>query len=197
MQAHTKQHFFTPAEYLELEAQAEFRSEYHDGEIVPMTGGSINHNRIVGNLNAALKIALKGQAYEVFANDLRLWLSQYRRYFYPDLMVIAGEPLFHESRNDTIINPIVIVEVLSRSTSSYDKGEKFRFYRSLPGLQEYILIDQYSFYIEQFVKASEGKWLFGDRESSDAILKFSSLDLQIPLSEIYERVEFNPQTIEE
>ncbi|WP_019502929.1 Uma2 family endonuclease [Pseudanabaena sp. PCC 6802] len=108
MQAQTKQRYFTPAEYLELEEKAEFRSEYHDGEIVAMTGGSINHNRIVGNLNAALKIALKGQAYEVFTNDLRLWLSQYRRYFYPDLMVVAGEPLFHENRNDTITNPLVI-----------------------------------------------------------------------------------------
>jgi Uma2 family endonuclease len=191
MQTQTKQRYFTSAEYLELEEQAEFRSEYHDGEIVAMTGGSINHNRIVGNLSSALKFALKGQAREVFTNDLRLWLSQYRRYFYPDLMIVAGEPLFHENRSDTITNPIVIVEVLSKSTSSYDRGEKFRYYRSVAELREYILIDQYSFYIEQFVKTSEDEWLFSDRTSGDDLLTFSTLDLQIPLQEIYERVEFN------
>jgi Uma2 family endonuclease len=192
MQTQTKPRYYTPEEYLKLEEKAEFRSEYHNGEIIPMTGGSLNHNRIAINLVTALKVALKGKGYEPFINDLRVWLARYSRYVYPDVLVIAGQPTLHENRNDTVTNPLMAVEVLSKSTGNYDQGEKFRYYRSIPELQEYVLIDQYKIHVEQFTKTPEGKWLLTEYESSDAVLTMSSFDFQISLSDIYDGVVFAP-----
>ncbi|MGH2414015.1 MAG: Uma2 family endonuclease, partial [Microcystaceae cyanobacterium] len=111
---------YTIEEYRILEATAEYKNEYHDGEIVPMTGGTINHNRIVRNLVRILDTAFRGKSYEVFPSDLRLWIPEYRKGLYPDVMVIAGEPVLNEGRNDEILNPCLIIEVLSQSTSGYD-----------------------------------------------------------------------------
>ncbi|MBD1924329.1 Uma2 family endonuclease [Microcoleus sp. FACHB-831] len=191
MQTQTQQRYYTPEEYLELEEAAEYKNEYRDGEIVPMTGASINHNRIVRNFARILDVALQGHPYEVFLNDLRLWIPRYRLYFYPDVMVIEGEPVFDGTRTDTITNPRAIASVLSKSTKNYDRAEKFEYYRSLPEFREYILIDQYKFHIEHFAKTADGKWLLTDYESSDAVLALASLELEIPLSEIYERVNFD------
>jgi Uma2 family endonuclease len=191
MQIQTQQRYYTPEEYLELEEAAEYKNEYRDGEIVPMTGASINHNRIAGNFYAALKYALRGQNYEGFTSDLRLWIPRYRLYFYPDVMVIEGDPVFDGTRTDTITNPRAIAEVLSKSTKNYDRAEKFEYYRSIPEFREYILIDQYKFHIEHFAKTSDGKWLLTDYESSESVLALPSLELEIPLSEIYERVNFD------
>lgn len=191
MQIQIQQRYYTPEEYLELEEAAEYKNEYRDGEIVPMTGASINHNRIVRNFSRILDVALQGQTYEVFFNDLRLWIPRYSLYCYPDVMVIEGEPVFDGTRTDTITNPRAIAEVLSKSTKNYDRAEKFEYYRSMPEFREYILIDQYKFHIEHFAKTSEGKWLLTDYESSDAVLELASLELQIPLKEIYERVDFD------
>ncbi|WP_017720965.1 nSTAND1 domain-containing NTPase [Kamptonema formosum] len=121
----------------------------------------------------------------------RLWIPRYRIYTYPDVMVIQGEPVYHENRKDTITNPMLIVEVLSKSTKNYDRGDKFEFYRSIPELQEYIMIEQYRFKVEQFAKNSEGKWVLTEYDSADAVLALSSLDFQIPLRDIYERVNFD------
>lgn len=191
MQTQTQQRYYTPEEYLELEEAAEYKNEYRDGQIVPMTGASINHNRIVGNFYAALKYALRGQNYEVFTSDLRLWIPRYRLYFYPDVMVIEGDPVFDGTRTDTITNPRAIAEVLSKSTKNYDRAEKFEYYRSIPEFREYILIDQYKFHIEHFAKTPDGKWLLTEYESSEAMLALASLELQIPLKEIYDRVNFD------
>ncbi len=113
-----QQRFYTLEEYRQLEETAEFRSEYRDGEIVPMTGGTINHNRIAINICTFLKFALRGKNAEPFMSDLRLWIPRYRRGTYPDVMVIAGQPIFNEGRNDEVVNPVLIVEVLSHSTHS-------------------------------------------------------------------------------
>jgi Uma2 family endonuclease len=186
----TQKQYTTPEEYLALEEAAESKSEYRDGEIVPMTGGTTNHNEITGNFYAHLKFALRGQNYRVFMLDVRLWIPRYRIYTYPDVMVIQGEPVYHENRQDTITNPVLIVEVLSKSTKNYDRGDKFEFYRSIPEFREYIMIDQYRYKVEQFAKTSEGKWLFTEYDSADSVLALSSLDFQIPLRDIYERVNF-------
>lgn len=134
---------YTPAEYLALEDRAEFRSEYHDGEIIPMTGGTFNHNRIINRVCAYLLNALDGKPYEPFSSDVRLWIPKYRKFTYPDVMVIQGQPIPYENRSDTLINPRLIIEVLSKSTEDYDQGDKFKFYRSIADLQEYLLINQY------------------------------------------------------
>lgn len=178
-------------EYLTLEESAEFRSEYRNGEIVAMTGGSINHNRIIRNLSRLMELGLQEQPYEVFISDLRLWIPRYQQYTYPDILIIKGEPIFQEGRNDTVINPSIIFEILSKSTRSRDRGDKFTYYRSIHEFQEYILIDQYQFHLEQFSKTSEGNWLFKESDDEDGVLTLASANCQIPHRQIYERVNFD------
>jgi Uma2 family endonuclease len=182
--------YYSPEEYLELETASELRHEYIDGEIVPMTGGSANHNRILRNLTSALDVAFEDQDYEVFVTDLRLWIPKKKLFTYPDVMVVAGELEFLENRTDTITNSRVIIEVLSDSTKNYDRGEKFEFYRTLESLQEYVLIDQYKVHVEQFSKTSKNQWLLTEFEDINNMLSFSSVPFQIALSAIYRKVKF-------
>ncbi|MEA5582837.1 Uma2 family endonuclease [Nodularia harveyana UHCC-0300] len=180
-------------EYLAQEETAEYRSEYRNGEIIPMAGGSINHNRIIRNLSRLLELGLQEQSYEVFLSDLRLWIPHYQEYTYPDLLIIKDEAIFPQGRTDTVLNPSIIFEVLSKSTSSRDRGDKFTYYRSIPELQEYILIDQYQIHIEQFSKTPEGNWLLRESDNEDGILNLASANCQIPHRQIYERVNFKNQ----
>ncbi|MEB3178690.1 MAG: Uma2 family endonuclease [Nostocaceae cyanobacterium] len=190
MQTVTEKRYYTPEEYLELEDKAEYKSEYRDGEIIPMTGGTTNQNKIAGNFYSNLKFALKGQSFDVFIGDVRLWIPRYRQYTYPDVMIIQGEPVYYGKGTTTVSNPIMIMEVLSKSTQDYDRGEKFKYYRSIPEFKEYILIDQYSFYLEQFSKNPSGKWVLTEYELEDAVLALESINLEVLFSDIYERVNF-------
>lgn len=185
-----QQRHYTPEEYLELEEKADSKNEYIDGKIVSMTGGTPNHNDIAGNFYAYLKFALRNQSYKIFISDVRLWIPHYRIYTYPDVMVISGEPILQENRTDTVINPLIIVKVLSRSTKNYDQGDKFDYYRSIPEFKEYILIDQYKTYIEQFTKTPENKWLLTEYHSPNDILSLASINFQIPLNEIYQGINW-------
>jgi Uma2 family endonuclease len=178
-------------EYRNLETRAETKHEYHDGEIIEMTGGSINHNRLVRNLIRLLDNALRKTIYEVFPSDLRLWIPQYNRGLYPDLMIIAGEPLFSDNRNDEILNPCVIIEVLSPSTSSYDRGDKFRYYRSIPQLNQYLLVSQGEILIESYSKTSENNWLLQEYTPARGIISLDSLGIGLNLADIYEGIDFN------
>jgi Uma2 family endonuclease len=182
---------YTPAEYLELEEKAEFRSEYRDGEIVPMAGGTTNHNQISGNVYANLKFSLKGQDYRVYISDVRLWIPPNRQYTYPDVMLIQGEPTYLENTTSTVTNPRLVVEVLSKSTGNYDRSEKFDYYRSIPTLQEYILIDQSRYHVIQYVKANEEQWLMTNYNQAEGIVKLGSVDLALSLNDIYDRVNFD------
>ncbi|MEA5533748.1 Uma2 family endonuclease [Crocosphaera sp. XPORK-15E] len=185
-----KPKYYTPEEYLELEATADYKNEYRDGEIIPMTGGTTNHNKIAGNFYAYLKFAFKGQKYDVYIGDVRLWISDFRQYTYPDVMVIDGEPIYEGNSKTTVTNPSLIVEVLSKSTQNYDQGDKFRFYRSIPQLQEYILLAQDRCYIMQYTKTPEGNWLLREHEQEAAILQLQSLEFSIEIKELYEGVQF-------
>ncbi|MBD0340073.1 MAG: Uma2 family endonuclease [Microcoleus sp. Co-bin12] len=196
MLVQSKEKFYTPDEYRELEETAEFRNEYCDGEIVQMSGGSINHSRIIRNLSRVLGNLLEGQPYELFHNDLRLWIPRYRRGTYPDVMVIEGEPVFNEGRSDEILNPMLIVEVLSKSTNNFDKEDKFRFYRSIPELREYVLVSQYEFLVEQYIKTDSNEWLFREYEGETATVSFASVGVQMSISEIYVKVVFETQETE-
>ena len=178
-------------EYRNLETSAETKHEYHDGEIIEMTGGSINHNRLVRNLIRLLDNALRKTIYEVFPSDLRLWIPQYNRGLYPDLMIIAGEPLFSDNRNDEILNPCLIIEVLSPSTSSYDRGDKFRYYRSIPQLNQYLLVSQGEILIESYSKTSENHWLLQEYIPARGIISLDSLGISLNLADIYEGIDFN------
>lgn len=190
MQVQALTRYYTPEEYLAIEAKAEFKSEYRDGEIVPMTGGTTNHNKIAGNFYAFLKFALRKQNYDIYIGDVRLWIPRYRQYTYPDVMVIKGEPIYTTTSATTVMNPLLIVEVLSKYTKNYDQGDKFLYYRSIPELQEYILIDQSQYHVMQYTKTAEGQWLFTERESEDAVLSLQSIDFEITFSDLYKRVNF-------
>ncbi|MEH1863898.1 MAG: Uma2 family endonuclease [Nostoc sp.] len=189
MQLQEKRHY-SHTEYLELEVISEYRHEYIDGQIRHITGGTPNHNQIAGNVSATLNFALKRQPYRVFIADQRLWIPKKRIHTYPDVMVVAGSLEFSEGRKDTITNPLVICEVLSKSTRSYDLDEKFAAYRTIPSFQEYVLIDQYKNHVEQYSKTDENKWIFSEHEEESTILTLSSIQFQIPLSDIYDKVDF-------
>jgi Uma2 family endonuclease len=177
--------------YRNLETSAETKHEYHDGEIIEMTGGSINHNSILINLIVLLKLALRGTNYRLQSSDLRLWIPQYNRGLYPDLMIIAGEPLFSDNRNDEILNPCLIIEVLSPSTSGYDRGDKFRYYRSIPQLNQYLLVSQEEILIESYSKTSENNWLLQEYTPARGIISLDSLGISLNLADIYEGIDFN------
>ncbi len=183
--------YYSPEKYLELESAAEHKSEYRDGQIIPMAGGTPNHNRTAGNFYASLSFALKGQAYDVFIGDMRLWISQTRLYTYPDVMIVSGQLQFAEGRRDTITNPLIIAEVLSESTQNYNQGEKFRLDRTIPSLQEYILIEQLEIHVEQFSKTDNNKWILSEYDNQNALLPLSSIEFQISLLDIYDQVEFD------
>ncbi|WP_204139552.1 Uma2 family endonuclease [Halomicronema sp. CCY15110] len=181
----------TPAAYLEFETQAATRHEYINGDIVPMTGGTPNHNQILLNLAGALNFALRRQPYRVFAADQRLWIPVPKIYTYPDVMVIAGELAYQPGRRDTVMNPSVIIEVLSKSTREYDRGDKFAAYRTLPSFQEYLLVDQYACHVESYVKAGEKRWIFQEYDRMEATVTLESCDFAIALQDIYDKVEFD------
>ncbi|MFM6512170.1 MAG: Uma2 family endonuclease, partial [Microcystis panniformis] len=126
-----------------------------------------------------------------FMSDVRLWMPRYRFYTYPDVMVIKDKPLYEGKGTNTVTNALIIVEVLSKSTRDYDRTDKFKFYRSIPEFKEYILIDQYRYYVEQFYQQNNGEWLFKASESDKDTLRFHSVDFQMSLLDIYQRIDFN------
>ena len=191
MQLQTKPRYYTPEEYLELEKKAEYKNEYRDGEIIAMAGGTTNHNEICLNLAANLKFALRKKNYRVYIGDVRLWIPRYRQYTYPDVMVIEGEAIYADTSKTTVTNPILIAEVLSKSTQNYDQGDKFTYYRSIPEMKEYILIDQQKFHLMQHTKTEDNKWLLSEYELEDNVIKLATIDFAIELSEIYAGVDFS------
>jgi Uma2 family endonuclease len=185
-----KQKYYTPEEYLAQEETSDSRNEYIDGEIIPMTGGTPNHNEIALNVASYLKFALRGKKYKVYITDLRLWIPNYRVYTYPDIMVIEGQPILVENRKDTVTNPTLIIEILSKTTKNYDQGDKFDYYCSIPIFQEYILVDQYRYHVKHYSKTGDEKWLLNTYHSENDILTITSFDFKIKLSEIYEEITF-------
>lgn len=185
----TQERIYSPEEYLALEAAADFRSEYYNGQIFPMAGGSPNHNRIAVNLVSALNLALTDD-YDVFTSDMRLWIPQTGLYTYPDVIVVAGALELAEGRKDTITNPRLIVEVLSDSTKNYDRGEKFEFYRTIPSFQEYLLVDQAKIHLEYYTKTAHNQWLLTEYNDLDLELICVAIPFRISLSAIYKKVIF-------
>lgn len=186
----TQKRYYSPEEYLALEEAADYKSEYIDGEIVPMAGGSTNHNQITLNFSTELNFAFKKLDYRVFMSDVRLWIHERRIYTYPDVMVVAGEPEYYNNRTDTITNPRVIIEVLSPSTQGYDSSKKFEVYRTIPTFVEYLLVDQTRKYIEHFSKTDKKRWSFRDYDRSDEGIALTAVSFQISLADIYNKVNF-------
>ncbi len=182
---------YTLAEYFALEEQLESRNEYYQGEVFDMVGASINHNRITSNLHGLLYLALKqNNTLELFANDMKVYMVETDSITYPDIVVIQTPPVFHEEREDTMTNPLLIIEVLSKSTADYDKGKKFDAYRTLPSFQEYLLVDQYSPRLTHFVKQQEKHWLMQEIGTENGQCSLRTLNITLQLNDIYQRVSF-------
>ncbi len=189
--AQAARQFYTPAEYLAMEEVAEQKSEYFQGEIFALAGGSLNHNLIVGNLHAELKTALKGKPCRVLMSDMRLHVRRNGLYTYPNVMVVCGKIEFVERRNDTITNPILIAEVLSPSTREYDRVKKFALYRQLDSLREYVLVDSEQVHVTLLRRAEEGApWIIEMHDDLAVVLRLASVEAELPLRSIYDNVEF-------
>ncbi len=184
-----KRELYTHEEYLALEEAADNKNEYYRGEIFAMSGATKNHNRIALNMATVLNTQLENTPCEAFIGDIRVLVEAHDLYTYPDVVVACGEPRFDIGRDDTIINPRVIIEVLSNSTKRYDKGDKFRFYKALPSFEEYILIDQSCLYIQQYSKQANGEWaLQAELEDLADTLTFQTIGCTMPVAQIYRRV---------
>lgn len=176
------------AAYFDHETAAETRSEYINGAIVPMAGGTVNHNRIIGNLFALLHRFLLDLPYAVFVTDQRLWIPDRQMLTYPDILVTPEPPQVMEGRNDTVINPILIAEVLSESTEAHDRGEKFAAYRTIPTLQTYLLISQTAMMIEGFHREGD-RWIFQEYPPEGAIA-LQDLAVELAIADLYRRIDF-------
>jgi Uma2 family endonuclease len=184
------QKHYSPEEYLALEETAEYKNEYYQGKILAMSGSSVNHNRIVGNLLFVLSTPLETKPCEVFASNLRLLVKKNGLYTYPDVMVVCGRIEYVKGRTDTITNPVVIFEVLSESTQAHDRGAKFELYRAIETLQDYVLVDQARVHVEYFHGLEDGRWLLTEFNDLEAVLMLESVGVEISLSRVYQRVEW-------
>ena len=182
--------YLSPEDYLALERSAEFKSEYFDGEIFAMAGASESHNLIVINTIRELSIQLKKRPCKVYANDMRVRVSPTGLFTYPDVMVVCGQAQFDDSHLDTLLNPTLIVEVLSDSTEAYDRGRKFEHYRKLESLAEYVLITQHRPHVESYRRQPDQRWVFAESDGLDSRLPLDAIDCELVLAEIYDKVEF-------
>ena len=180
--------FLTPEEYLAIERQAEVKSEYWNGEMFAMVGASRKHKLIAGNTFGLLWQQLKRTSCEPYTNDMRVRIPATGLYTYPDVTVACGEPRFEDQQVDTLLNPLLIVEVLSASTQTYDRGQKFSNYRTIESLAEYLLISQNEYRIEQSVKQADGRWLLTDISTLEGIVELASIPCQLALREVYDKV---------
>jgi Uma2 family endonuclease len=176
---------YTPEQYLDLEVESDIRNEYRDGIIVPMTGGTPEHNKIASALNALLWFSVREQPYSVFVTDQRLWIPAVNLYTYPDVMVIADPVELKPGRKDTVTNPLLLAEILSESTKNYDRGEKFEAYRTIATFQEYLLIDQKRPYVEHSVKQAEDQWLMTEYRSLNDRIQLISVPAELNLKDLY------------
>ncbi|MGD1068703.1 MAG: Uma2 family endonuclease [Bryobacteraceae bacterium] len=180
--------FLTPEQYLEIDRAAERRSEYLDGHIYAMAGGSRTHSYLAVAIAAELRQALRNRGCEVGNSDLRVRVSERGPYFYPDAVVSGGDAET-AGDDDIALNPTLIVEVLSKSTEAFDRGDKFAWYRKIESLREYVLISQTSPRVETFVRSEQGGWTFTEFAGPEAICRFASVDCSIPVAAIYQGIK--------
>lgn len=182
--------FCTPEQYVELERDAEFKSEYIFGQIFAMAGGTPNHSKIANNIGGEMRSLLRGTPCDVYNSDLRVTVMQANYKTYPDVTVVCGEQHFHPLDTDSLINPTVLFEVLSKSTEAHDRGEKWANYQRLDSLQEYVLVSQKEARMEHYVRQDGGAWTFTVTEGREASIFLPSLDCTLQLAEVYGRIIF-------
>ena len=188
-----KDTYITPEQYLEIERQAEFKSEYFAGRMFAMAGGSLAHSTISINLSGMFWSQLRKKTCQAFNSDMKVCVNATGLYTYPDISVVCGEVRYFDGHRDMIENPLVIVEVLSPTTEGYDRGEKFAHYQEVPSLAEYLLVSQEAMRIEHYVRQDDNQWLLSNHFGPDAVVKIASIDCDLPLAEVYERVEVSPE----
>ncbi len=185
----TAQTYLTPGEYLTWERKQPFKNEYHNGYIIAMSGASRAHNLITMNIANQFYTQLVAQGCEIYPGDMRVQIRQPTSYFYPDIVVVCGEPRFEDDTFDTLINPVLIVEVLSPSTAAFDRGEKFEHYKQLDSLQEYMLISQNRVHVERYLRR-DTQWIPTEFRKIDAVIHLLSNRCKLAMRDIYTLVKF-------
>ena len=180
--------FVTPEEYLAFERKAEYKNEYVNGEIFAMTGASRKHNLIVANISGELRQQLKGKPCEVYPGEMRVKAPAAHSYVYPDVVAVCGDPQFEDDFFDTLLNPTLVVEVLSKSTESYNRLAKSAYYRTIDSLAEYLLIAQEEYRVEQYVRQADGRWLLSDVRELESVIDLKSVECSLALSDLYDRI---------
>ena len=179
--------YLTPEEYLTWERKQPFKNEYYNGQIIAMSGASRGHNRITLDTATQLNNQLMDSECEVFASEMRVRTNPEVSYFYPDVIVVCGEPRFEDDTFDTLLNPILVIEVLSPSTAAFDRGEKFEHYKQIASLQEYLLISQDRVRVEHYRRQGT-QWTHTTLQELEDVLQFASIGCEVPLRAVYRRV---------
>lgn len=181
---------YTEQEYLELERAAEYKSEYYRGEIFAMSGASRYHNRITENLSIEIGVFLKGKPCQSFSRDMRVHIPENTLYTYPDLLIVCSKPEFRDKEFDTLLNPSVVIEVLSPSTEGYDQGKKFHLYRSLRTLVEYVVIDSQELRAAVYRKGNNGMWtLASEADDLEGSFEIGHIGLTLKMADVYAQIE--------
>ena len=181
--------FITPEEYLALDRKAQIKSEYNAGQIISFAGASKKHNIIVANLIAGIHRQLINRPCNVYPSDMRVMISKTGMYAYPDVVVTGGEEIFADDNSDVLLNPVVLIEVLSESTATYDRGDKFEHYRRIESLREYLLVSQEPFRVDQYTRQSDVQWLMTEVHGSESAIKMSSINCELAVKDIYAKIK--------
>ncbi len=182
----------TPEQYLEIERKAPFKSEFYRGEMFAMSGASREHNLIANNIGGEARNRLRGKPCETYGSDMRVRIPKTGLYTYPDLSIACDKPQFVDSHFDTLMNPKVLIEILSDSTEKYDRSTKMSHYMQIDSLQEFVLVSQSQPRVEVYQRSTEGQWIYREARDMTASIALESVGITLPLSEIYLRVEFPP-----
>jgi Uma2 family endonuclease len=194
MTALPKSKTYTPEEYLALEEQAEYKSEYVNGYIFKMAGGTESHIQISYNATKLFADKLRGKC-RAYQSEMKVWVEKVTTFFYPDVTVVCGERKFHKGKSGIVENPILLVEVLSRSTEEYDKNDKFFTYQHIESFQEYVLISQNQPAVQQYIRQADGTWKYKATIGLKSEVHFESVDATLTLKEIYDLVEFENENL--
>jgi Uma2 family endonuclease len=177
--------------YLELERKGPLKHEYYRGEIFALAGSSEAHNLIMTNILTALNVQLRNRPCKVYPSDMRLRIPQTGLYTYPDVSVVCGTPQFDDKERDTLLNPIIVIEILSPSTERYDRGKKFQNYRTVSSLQEYLLVSQDEYHIEYYRNQNDGNWMLTSYDGIAATIKLKAIDCSLSLEDVYNKVDID------
>lgn len=186
--------FISPEEYLKIERASEIRHEYYNGEMFAMSGASRAHNVIAGNIFAEFRAQFRNRDCESYQSDMRVKVDCKGLYTYPDVVATCDSPTFEDEELDTLINPRVIVEVLSKSTEDYDRGTKFEMYRRIPSLRDYILVAQDRVHVEHFQRQESDRWILEDFNTREGMLLLDSIACELRVADVYTKVTFDEAT---